>query len=452
MSSNEEKYQRDQATAFLSRWIRDSTSSIDSQHSANSRSGSKTFDRNRDCSSNSILSSSSINGMKERRCEESEEWGLQRAMGLLSHWGPGVYEEDHLNAEKHNDNHISGGSSSGIDDSKSFPPEAPNSCHTQTKQQPRKRVDQDDHLDARNHSSKHSWWSSCGIDNIMSSPPGVPTSRLNQPTLEQKPQPQALRETVAESPPRRQSCLDEGDKPSKLRTMHLAPANEHRTSLRVTPSSSPIVGNEIVSHLTWTEPVSGITGKYTGQINDQRHPHGYGALVYKDESATTSIWENGVPVQPWSPEDDKKKVAPPPPKNKTYVHKLRLGDNGTFPYIMPASSSQDFVLEKIHALKTHDFAFILRSNGQWKYAIIAERQEHFILFVVDTAGNAKKLEHNQWATSIRLVNPKEACNPEASSRDRRRRNASSKKKVCNKQKRETWKQRAASKKEHTLLD
>merc|ERR1712194_218818 len=60
---------------------------------------------------------------------------------------------------------------------------------------------------------------------------------------------------------------------------HLTSTNRHPSSLR----------NKISSRLPWTHPVSGISGEYTGQINNRRQPDGYGALVYKDDSTTATL-------------------------------------------------------------------------------------------------------------------------------------------------------------------
>jgi len=222
---------------------------------------------------------------------------------------------------------------------------------------------------------------------------------------------------------RRRSSSEEDCRPSKL-TTHLTSTNRHPSSLR----------NKISSRLPWTHPVSGISGEYTGQINNRRQPDGYGALVYKDESTTTSIWENGVPVQPWTPPGDDKKepseLPSPSLKNNTYLRKLNLGDVGIPRYIVPADSSPSLALEKINSLQTHDFAFVLRSDGQWVYAIIADRQVNFILFVINTRGDHMILRKEDWATSIQLVNPKEASSPNTT-----RKNAVNGKKARNKQQR-----------------
>ena len=79
--------------------------------------------------------------------------------------------------------------------------------------------------------------------------------------------------------------------------------------------------------------------------------------------------------------------------------------------MLPAEASPARAVARMALLEKHDFAFILRSNGQWTYAIIANREDDFILFVVDTVGDTKVLKKKNWATSIRLVDPKEACCP-----------------------------------------
>lgn len=63
--------------------------------------------------------------------------------------------------------------------------------------------------------------------------------------------------------------------------------------------------------------------------------------------------------------------------------------------------------EKISSLQIHDFAFNLRSNGKFTYAIVADKQDqdNNIRFVVDTQGNPKVLARKNWMSSIRLVYP-----------------------------------------------
>lgn len=180
----------------------------------------------------------------------------------------------------------------------------------------------------------------------------------------------------------------------------------------------------------------GILGQYTGQVNADMKPHGPGALVYKDGSAETSIWHNGLPGEFWTPEF--KRVVPEvevikkksrQKKNKqlaksnqvapststqsqqatsiasnsrasTYLPHLDLGDAGS-----PQDMIPDSFESSIDSLQIHDFAFILRSDNQWTYAIIAERPKDTIRFVVDESGSAKFLSRKKWNDHIRLVNP-----------------------------------------------
>ena len=90
--------------------------------------------------------------------------------------------------------------------------------------------------------------------------------------------------------------------------------------------------------------------------------------------------------------------------NQTYLPHLDLGAVGTSQDMIIDSDSQPIALEEMNSLRIHDFAFILRSDGRWTYAIIAERQENTIRFVVDNHGDTKTLSRKYWLTSIRLVN------------------------------------------------
>ena len=193
---------------------------------------------------------------------------------------------------------------------------------------------------------------------------------------------------------------------------------------------------QIASCLSWRDH-RGITGKYTGQVNDRMQPHGSGALIYKDGSAETPTWKNGIPVQFWSPEGSSRKQQQPllstntsngsstSSSNHTYLPHLDLGNVGTS-QDMIIESSRSIALEKMNSLQIHDFTFVLRSDGQWTYAIIADRQDNTIRFVVDTIGDSKTLSKKHWSTSIRLVNPDEACGSGTRSSNSKR-----SKKACN---------------------
>jgi len=113
--------------------------------------------------------------------------------------------------------------------------------------------------------------------------------------------------------------------------------------------------------------------------------------------------------------------------NDTFLPHLEIGENGTSKDMMIVSN-RAIAFKMANSLQTHDFAFVLRSNGQWTYAMVAHRgpiidtsseigsssndkgqridssSEDAILFVVDPAGSTKRLTKKYWSTCIRMVN------------------------------------------------
>ena len=66
-------------------------------------------------------------------------------------------------------------------------------------------------------------------------------------------------------------------------------------------------------------------------------------------------------------------------------------------------------LQNASTLNALDFAFVLRSNGSWTYAIVAERSFHkglglVLRFVLDKKGTIKTLKRKYWEKGVRLVN------------------------------------------------
>ena len=88
--------------------------------------------------------------------------------------------------------------------------------------------------------------------------------------------------------------------------------------------------------------------------------------------------------------------------SSTCLGHLDLGDTGKSQDMLKCYPLHTW--EMIYSLQKHDFAFILRSNGSWTYAIIADRQEESIRFVVNTTGSTKTLFTRRWLDSIRVVN------------------------------------------------
>ena len=60
-------------------------------------------------------------------------------------------------------------------------------------------------------------------------------------------------------------------------------------------------------------------------------------------------------------------------------------------------------------LNALDFAFVLRSNDSWTYAIVAEKSFHkdlglVIRFVLDKNGTTKTIRRKYWGKGVRPVN------------------------------------------------
>ena len=395
MSTSEEDQQRDRATAFLSRWLEESNRCTDGSRgvSGDNKGDTPCVGGDRDCSGSGASSS------PERRCTPSEDQALQETYARCESW-----------LRRNDDDFCDDGGGSGI------PSEVIEAYHAQPKQ----RAQQSTHGDERLNSSRRNDNNSCV--RIRGNSLGPPRSSVSfvQPTAEQPPQAQASRERVGETPPRRRSMMD--DLPKNMKAVQLTSAT----------SSLPFASAEFVRCLPWTDASSGEAGQYTGPIDDQGRPHGYGSLFHADGSVANAVWEHGAPVPWWPPEDvasRRPRATRPPPRaaarppspspNWTFVPRLSLGDAGDSRCMLAAAPTR----AGIDALRTHDFAFVRRTCGRWTYAIVAARVERFLLFVVDSVGNTKAMEENLWATSIRLVNPKEACSPASV----RRRAASNKK-------------------------
>mmetsp|Transcript_13333 Transcript_13333/g.25467 ORF Transcript_13333/g.25467 Transcript_13333/m.25467 type:complete len:212 (+) Transcript_13333:189-824(+) len=92
-------------------------------------------------------------------------------------------------------------------------------------------------------------------------------------------------------------------------------------------------------------------------------------------------------------------------RNSTYLHHLDLGDVGTSRDMFECNPSCAW--ETTSSLQKHDFAFILRTDGRWTYAILADKQEKNMLFVVSLRGATKNISRNRFLDNVRLVNNSE---------------------------------------------
>ena len=100
--------------------------------------------------------------------------------------------------------------------------------------------------------------------------------------------------------------------------------------------------------------------------------------------------------------------------NGTYLHHLDLGSAGARHEMYKKCS-----VEQIDSLKAHNFAFIRRSGGGWTYAIVSDRHDDFIRFVVDGRGSTKVLSRRSWPKLIRLVRPPSEQEGDSLSKTRR---------------------------------
>jgi len=174
----------------------------------------------------------------------------------------------------------------------------------------------------------------------------------------------------------------------------------------------------------------GAVGTHASQINPIR-PNDNVTPIDKDGSTDVSIWHNGASVQFWKPMVVKTKQPQycsndsATSEHRTYIPRLDLGGAGTAQDMIIMESSDSIALRMINSLRIHDFVFILRSDGRWTYAIIADKQKDIIRFVVDADGCTKTLSKKHWSNSIRLVNPDEVFSISTrSSRSKKRKKAS----------------------------
>lgn len=181
-------------------------------------------------------------------------------------------------------------------------------------------------------------------------------------------------------------------------------ANEPRVSFHRNVSSQQLhqipLQTQVIG-LPWTD------GKYTGQVNELIQPHGVGWIQYRNGTVLTGTWCNGMSLRKtYAPALNR--VVHPSPRARALV----LGDIAT-PQDMHIEPDPQKAHENAASLLIHSFAFILRSNGEWSYAILANRPvesgpEASLRFVLDTEGRTKILKSKYWSRCIRLVNDSES--------------------------------------------
>jgi hypothetical protein len=128
-------------------------------------------------------------------------------------------------------------------------------------------------------------------------------------------------------------------------------------------------------------------------------PHGIGCLQYPDGTAFTCEWSNGSPLGNYCYyQADSEPVSP--------RESLPILGYVARPEDMQAETEPQRAQEHVSSLEVHSFAFVLRSNGEWTYAIVSDRQsgpDASIRFVLDTKGSTKIIKAKHWSRYIRLV-------------------------------------------------
>jgi len=231
-------------------------------------------------------------------------------------------------------------------------------------------------------------------------------------------------------------------------------------SVAVSDQANPQDQTTRIISLPWrvSDGTRDIDGRYTGDINLSFQPHGRGTLRFDDgKSNITGEWSNGVLVQhkhnsdgqrhayrrsssvpsvlrtqgridghvlPESPQrsettntSSEPGAASPTPSfeagatsSTSLAHfGYVLGDEVKGDHHMMIPKTVTEALQNASSLNALDFAFVLRSNDSWTYAIVAEKSFHkdlglVIRFVLDKNGTTKTIRRKYWGKGVRPVN------------------------------------------------
>eukprot|EP00984_Skeletonema_dohrnii_P036446 scaffold37446_cov155-Skeletonema_dohrnii-CCMP3373.AAC.3 len=226
-------------------------------------------------------------------------------------------------------------------------------------------------------------------------------------------------------------------------------------SVAVSDQANPQDQTTRIISLPWrvSDGTRDIDGRYTGDINLSFQPHGRGTLRFDDgKSNITGEWSNGVLVQnkhnsdgqrpayrrsnsvpsvlltqdehalPNSPQrsetttSSEPGAASPTPSEQGATSSTSLahfgyvlGDEVKGDHHMMIPKTVTEALQNASTLNALDFAFVLRSNDSWTYAIVAEKSFHkdlglVLRFVLDKNGTTKTIRRKYWGKGVRPVN------------------------------------------------
>ncbi|KAK1734094.1 hypothetical protein QTG54_015352 [Skeletonema marinoi] len=196
-------------------------------------------------------------------------------------------------------------------------------------------------------------------------------------------------------------------------------------SVAVSDQANPQDQTTRIISLPWrvSDGTRDIDGRYTGDINLSFQPHGRGTLRFDDgKSNITGEWSNGVLFQHKHNSDGqrpayRRRAASPTPSfeagatsSTSLAHfGYVLGDEVKGDHHMMIPKTVTEALQNASSLNALDFAFVLRSNDSWTYAIVAEKSFHkdlglVIRFVLDKNGTTKTIRRKYWGKGVRPVN------------------------------------------------
>lgn len=238
--------------------------------------------------------------------------------------------------------------------------------------------------------------------------------------------------------------LETGKSPKKHRQLkrRVTISGDPSTTLQAQDQTTRIIS------LPWrvNDGSRDIDGRYTGDINLSFQPHGRGILRFDDGmSNITGQWINGEIAKPTHNSDEQRmtyrrsktvpesldqdtrcehvKISPgqeidtaqcassAAPSTTSLAHlNYVLGDVVKSDHHMIVPASETEALSHGSSLNALDFAFVLRSNGSWTYAIVAERLFHedlglVLRFVLEKKGTTKTIRRKYWQKGVRPVNP-----------------------------------------------
>ncbi|KAK1747105.1 hypothetical protein QTG54_002449 [Skeletonema marinoi] len=218
-----------------------------------------------------------------------------------------------------------------------------------------------------------------------------------------------------------------------------------------------------VVNLKWQDISSGHKGRYSGSVNQHMRPHGYGKFTYDQGPSLEGEWDNGVLFEVKAPaavaadaagvgnrrhirrHSSKSSAAsihsqsqrnegmsyatsihPSSFRLSDYPNEMQqhqqldggqsredspvqyycLGETIRSPQHMVQMASVEDTIQSVYTLQVSDFAFVMRSTGDWSFCQLIEREdndagEDIMTFCVNEVGHRKNLRPARWVKMVR---------------------------------------------------